>query len=291
MTFSLFLNTERKLRNTWWVAVFFLILAAITLPIILLSAKYHFEVKMTYQALIVLSASLICQLLRRKPLSELFGAFNVRWIKTLFTGILIGAALMFTPSLFLLLFGFTSWNINTVDLPSLLSVTLLFVEVAVAEELLFRVFIFQRLFDGLGHWQAQLIIGGLFLLTHFNNPGMTGNIKVCASINIFLASVMFGLAFIRTKSLSMPIGLHFMANWVQGSLLGFGVSGNEQTSLLKPIFNNAPQWLTGGSSGLEASAPGLISVIITIIFLYRWKPVKHTDIKINSTPGIKTQTD
>ena len=39
----------------------------------------------------------------------------------------------------------------------------------------------------------------------------------------------------------MPIGLHFMANWAQGTLLGFGVSGNEETSLLKPVFHNAPQ--------------------------------------------------
>ena len=83
---------------------------------------------------------------------------------------------------------------------------------------------------------------------------------------------MFGLAFIKTKSLAMPIGLHFMANWVQGTLLGFGVSGNEETSLLKPIFHNAPQWLTGGSFGLEASVPGLICVIASIIFIYKWEP-------------------
>ena len=144
--------------------------------------------------------------------------------------------------------------------------------VAVAEEFLFRGFVFQRLIYGFGKWPAQLIMAGYFLLIHMNNPGMTGSIKLFASINIFLASIMFGLAFIKTRSLAMPIGLHFMANWVQGTLLGFGVSGNEETSLLKPVFHNAPQWLTGGSFGLEASVPGLIFVIISIILLYKWKP-------------------
>ena len=124
-------------------------------------------------------------------------------------------------------------------------------------------------------------MAGYFLLIHLNNPGMSGSIKLFASVNIFLASIMFGLAFIKTKSLAMPIGLHFMANWVQGTLFGFGVSGNEETSLLKPIFHNAPQWLTGGSFGLEASMPGLICVIMAIVFLYKWKPAinrkKETD--------------
>jgi uncharacterized protein len=69
--------------------------------------------------------------------------------------------------------------------------------------------------------KAQLPMAGYFLLIHMNNPGITGNTKLLASANIFLASIMFGLAFIRTGSLA----LHFIANWAQGTLLGFGVSG------------------------------------------------------------------
>ena len=42
---------------------------------------------------------------------------------------------------------------------------MLFVGVAVAEEALFHGFIFQKMIDGLGEWPAQLIIGGLFVLT------------------------------------------------------------------------------------------------------------------------------
>ncbi|MBK6989196.1 MAG: CPBP family intramembrane metalloprotease [Bacteroidetes bacterium] len=66
-----------------------------------------------------------------------------------------------------------------------------------------------------------------------------------------LASMLFGLTYIRTKSLALPIGMHFMANWTQGSLLGFGVSGNHEESLLTPEFLNTSDLFTGGMFGLK----------------------------------------
>ncbi len=75
-------------------------------------------------------------------------------------------------------------------------------------------------------------MAGYFLLAHLNNPDMTGDVKVLASINIFIVSLVFGLAFIRAKSLAMPLGLHFMAILMQGDVPGFGVSGTDQSGLL-----------------------------------------------------------
>lgn len=274
MSHSIFLNEQRRLRNGWWVAIFFLILAAFLFSVIFLSKQFKFDITILHQVFIITATSIICQLLRKKPLSNLWGIFNFVWLKELFVGVLIGMVLMLAPALFLFVFCGVTWHINTFASMQILSAVMLFVGVAVAEELLFRGFIFQRIIEGIGNWWAQLIVGGLFLLTHIGNPGMSGSIEVYASINIFLASIMFGLSFIRTKSLAMPIGIHFMANSVQGVLLGFGVSGLKQASILKPIFNGAPNWLTGGAFGLEASVPGMISLILLIIFLYRWKPVQ-----------------
>jgi membrane protease YdiL (CAAX protease family) len=47
------------------------------------------------------------------------------------------------------------------------------VGVAVAEEVLFRGFIFQRLISDIGQWFAQLVIGVVFLLTQLGNLGIT----------------------------------------------------------------------------------------------------------------------
>jgi uncharacterized protein len=69
----------------------------------------------------------------------------------------------------------------------------------------------------------------------------------------------------------MPLGLHFMANFTQGTILGFGVSGGKEPSLLLPISNNKPEWLTGGEFGLEASLPGLFVLILVTLSLYNWK--------------------
>ncbi len=201
----------------------------------------------------------------------------MRWVSELFLGGLIGSALMLIPALVLGLFGWVDWQWNTTALSVLSSSLFLFVGVAVTEELLFRGFVFQRLIYGLGQWPAQMIMSAFFLLTHLNNPGMTGSAKLMASINIFLASIMFGLAFIRTRSLAMPLGLHWMANWMQGGILGFGVSGTAQLGILKPVFGEATTWLTGGQFGLEANVPGLICLIATGLILSKWKALVNND--------------
>lgn len=271
MTINLFLNSERQLRNGWWILVFFLVLSALLVPAIISAQQNNMEVSIGVQAMIILIASLTGQWLRRKPLAELFGALNWRWIKELCAGGLIGSALMLIPAFFLGIFGWVHWQWNPEGLSALLPNVFLFAGVAIAEEMLFRGFIFQRLISGLGQWSALLITAAFFLLTHLNNPGMTGSVKMMASINIFLASILFGLAFIQTKSLALPLGLHFMANFVQGGILGFGVSGTEQSGLLIPVFGEAPVCLTGGRFGLEASLPGLICILIALLLLYTRK--------------------
>ncbi len=266
MSINLFLNSERQLRNGWWILIFFLVLAAILFPALLAARQNSMDVSIGLQAVIIVVASFICQLLRRKPMNGLFGKFNVCWFKELGLGALIGSALMLVPALILWAFGWVHWQWNPAGFSTLLSTVFLFAGVALAEELLFRGFIFQRIIAGLGQLPAQLMMAGYFLLTHLNNPGMTGDVNFLASINIFIASLVFGLAFIRTKSLAMPLGLHFMANLMQGGVLGFGVSGTDQSGLLKPVFSEVPAWLTGGQFGLEASIFGLVCVVLTFCF-------------------------
>jgi uncharacterized protein len=266
-----FLNSERQLRSGWWIFIFFLLLAFLLLPIIFVSQQAGKEVSIGLQAILIAAASGICQLLRRKPIAELLGRIDLAWFRDLGLGGLIGAALMLIPALFLGITGLVNWQWNPAGFSSLAPGLLLFAGVAIAEELLFRGFIFQRLLTGIGTWPAQLVVAVFFLLTHLNNPGMTGGVKILAGINIFLASILFGLAFLRTRSFAMPLGIHFMANWVQGGLLGFGVSGEEQSGILIPVIRQGYNWLTGGSFGLEASLPGLVCVSTALVLLYTWK--------------------
>jgi|APTNR8051073442_1049403.scaffolds.fasta_scaffold00005_117 hypothetical protein len=271
MVRNVFLNTEDKIRSIWWVPIFLGLLALFLFPLILIADQYSFEVSIPIQAGLIIIVTGICQALRKQPITEITGKLNLRWVNQFLIGLIIGGMLMILPALVLTVFGFAQWQVNDLSFSTILTGVTIFAGVALAEELLFRGFIFQRFIQSLGPWPAQLILGGMFLLTHLNNPGMTGVTKTLASINIFVASILFGLAFIKTKSLAMPLGLHFMANLMQGTVLGFGVSGEQEASLFTPVFDQAPAWLTGGSFGLEASLPGLLTILLITMGVYRWK--------------------
>ncbi|PZO56241.1 MAG: hypothetical protein DCF16_00685 [Alphaproteobacteria bacterium] len=267
-----FLNARRKLRNGWWIAIFFVVLTALLFPLILSARDSEAGVPIYQQLAVILVASLICQVLRRKPIAELIGALDWRWPRQLLLGMAAGALLMAAPALMLAAGGVVTWRLNP-DWASALGATLLLLALAAAtEELMFRGFLFQRLLDGLGQWPAQLLIAALFTLTHSDALAELGPLAYLAGANIFVASILFGLAFIRTRSLAMPLGLHFAANAMQGPVLGFGVSGNEAPGLLTATLNDAPAWLTGGAFGPEASVPGFACVVAATAGLWLWRP-------------------
>lgn len=268
---NIFLNESNKVRSIWWIPIFFFFLVLFLFPAILVAQKKSVDVSIPIQAILIIIVTIICQLLRKESITAITGKFNIKWLRQLFIGLSIGAALMIVPAFILTILGFVHWQINDISFSTIILGFTVFVGVAIAEELLFRGFFFQRLIESFGKWPAQLIIAGLFLLTHINNPGMIGMTKIMASLNIFIASIMFGVAFIKTNSLAMPLGLHFMANFMQGTILGFGVSGEKEQSLFKAISVKCPIWLNAGEFGLEASLLGLVTVTIITIYFYRRK--------------------
>jgi hypothetical protein len=83
---NIFLRSNRQLRNIWWVSIFFRVLASITVPFIFLSQKYNWRITIAHQALIVIVATWLCQLMRRKPLTELTGKINATLLKNFLIG-------------------------------------------------------------------------------------------------------------------------------------------------------------------------------------------------------------
>ncbi len=272
-----FFNEQESLRSGWKVFGFIVLFLAIGIPISLLARALHApplgSAGVWVSAAIVALASLICVRLEKRSFRDLGFHLGRRWLGELGVGALAGILLILLTALLVKgLDGFHWERSAHIGARQLLGAAGIFLGVGFNEEIMARGYPFQRLVEGAGPWVGQLVFAALFALMHWGNPGMHGATRIWASVNIGLAAILLGFCYLRTRSLALPIGLHFGWNWAQGSLLGFGVSG---TSDIKgawtPVFHGRPDWLTGGAFGLEASLPCAIICGLAILGLWLWK--------------------
>jgi len=66
------------------------------------------------------------------------------------------------------------------------------------------------------------------------------------------ASVLLTGAYVVTRRLWFPIGIHAAWNFTQGGIFGITVSGHPGEGLLRGTLTG-PVWLSGGAFGAEAS--------------------------------------
>ena len=271
-------DQEGRLRNGWWALVFlgFLAVFLTGLQVVAPALRRHgvrpgawMEVVL---ALFTLAATWLCLRLRGEALASVGLRLNRRWVREAAWGTLAGAGLILAAAGMLWVAGGVTWVPNPARSLRALGIGALgFLVVALQEEGLFRGFLFQRMLEGMGVWPTQLLLALFFALSHWGNPGMHGATKAWATLDIALAAVFLGLAYLRTRSLALPVGIHLGWNWAQGTLLGFGVSGTGgQEGWVLPVFHGKPEWVSGGAFGLEASVFGVVAVVIAIGLLWRW---------------------
>jgi len=119
------------------------------------------------------------------------------------------------------------------------------------EELLFRGGVFRLAEEWFGTWWAVVISALVFGLVHMGNDEAT--LQGVVSISIW-AGLLLVACYLLTRRLWLGIGLHAAWNYTQGSVYSGIVSGNAPTSGYLHSSLNGPEWLTGGSFGVEASA-------------------------------------
>jgi len=124
---------------------------------------------------------------------------------------------------------------------------LAFVAVGFYEELLFRGYYLQNLKDGTNLVVAVFASSAAFGLAHLGNL----NASWTSTLGIFAAGLFLAYAWLRTRALWLPIGIHIGWNFLQGPVFGFEVSGNPTPSLVRQIVNG-PELITGGAFGPEA---------------------------------------
>ena len=214
------------------------------------------------------AAYLTLKLIDKRPFRMLGLWFSPGWFKDYYIGLGFGFGTITISFIIMWLFNLVDvsqgiWNISLVLF--LLKMFILFALAGTLEELMLRGYPFQAFIEGSDKWLAMIILSVLFSAMHGANP----NLSATGLINIFLAGVMLSIAYIKTRSLWLPIGLHMGWNWTQGPLWGMHVSG---TTMENSFLVSAPQGsdlLSGGDFGAEGSL--IASVIIILVTWYIWR--------------------
>jgi membrane protease YdiL (CAAX protease family) len=130
---------------------------------------------------------------------------------------------------------------------------------AISEELLFRGILFRWIEEFGGSWMALLLTSAFFGAVHLSNP----HASAIAALGIAIGGgVMLGAAYMLTRSLWLPMGIHAAWNFAQGEIYDIPVSGNPVHGLVEARLTGAPL-LTGNGFGLEAS---LIAMVAATLF-------------------------
>lgn len=188
-------------------------------------------------------------------------------------GTLIGFATILICAGLAMIFGNVTFAIGNFNLLLFVGYFMLYVLVAIFEEVLFRTFPLIVLAERYRAFAAILVSSILFGLAHLANPGFTW----IAMLNITLAGILFSLYVLQKRNVYWAIGIHFGWNFTQGTLLGYKVSGTNANGILsaKPIGN---AYLSGGNFGIEGSIYCTIVMLILIVYClvkYKIEPVNE----------------
>ncbi|MEK6336921.1 MAG: CPBP family intramembrane glutamic endopeptidase [Acidobacteriota bacterium] len=203
------------------------------------------------------------------------------WLRNLGIGSVLGAAALFFAALLTSLtrgIHFSFGNAGPRSIAATLAGSLLvFVFAAAAEEILFRGYPLQTFTRANLVWLGVLLTSVPFAVAHLNNPNAVPGFTF---VNTALAGLWLAVAYIRTRSLWLPLGLHWSWNWAQASLLGLPVSGIDRLTpapLLRAV-NSGPEWLTGGAYGIEGGAACTIALVVSTLIIWRTKLIRTADV-------------
>ena len=145
------------------------------------------------------------------------------------------------------------------------SVLMMYLAVAVGEEIICRGIIFRWIDERWNTWLALLISALFFGWMHISNDNATWWSSLAIAIE---AGLMIGIAYKWSGTLWVPIGLHWAWNYTQGNIFGLAVSGANVGDTILVTTVNGPDIITGGAFGPEASIIAVaFGVILTIVFL------------------------
>ncbi len=142
---------------------------------------------------------------------------------------------------------------------------MMFLAVAVGEEMICRGVIFRWIDERWNTGVALLVSALIFGFLHLPNDNATWWSSIAIAIE---AGLLLGAAYKWSGTLWVPIGIHWAWNYTQGNIFGLAVSGTDAGSTMLTTTVNGPDIITGGAFGPEASIVAvLFGALYTIVFL------------------------
>lgn len=293
---KIFINEYGRLRSGWRLVLYvFAYIAAVLLIGTVLQVAYllvftfapqfsrlNFLADLIYRFGLLaaaLGAGYLCvRIFEGLPWRSLGLTLHRGWFRDLAIGSAIGFAALVVAVGIAATAGGLDFSVNDLQIASvgrsmLGSATLLFVA-ALAEEAAFRGYPLQTLTRAKLALLGVLLTSLLFGFVHLSNPNVVPGYTF---INTALAGVWLVVAYLRTRSLWLPLGVHWSWNWALGWFFGLPISGINLVShpLLK-ASDSGPAWLTGGSYGIEGGLACTIALVFFTLFLWRTSWVSAT---------------
>jgi Predicted metal-dependent membrane protease len=279
----LFVDGRYEVRSGWkfgaYAAIFIVVLLFLNIavqgllvvvaPSILLLPRTDVRF-LGLNALVLLIPSAISLLVMAridKVRASAFGlSLHQGWFRDILTGIGFAGGLLLFTLVGSFLFGNarveSSGSISL--LPTIGATFLVLAVAALSEELVFRGYPFQVFLKSLGPWGAMLLISLIFGLLHAPNPGAT----LLSILNTILAGIFLCRAYLKTRSLWLPYGIHVGWNAGLALVLGYPVSGIDTPSILKTSISG-PDWILGGGYGPEGGVLGTVIFLAATIVIGR----------------------
>ena len=283
-------NDARRLRSGWRLGIFaglfivmmFLATAALRVVYALsiylapeLSAPHHVA-DLAFRFILLgssLAAGYICaRVLEGLPWRSLGLTLHAGWLRDLLVGSAIGIVSLALATTIAFLGGGLRFSLSSMPLTSIATTVLLsaglFIVAALAEEALFRGYPLQTLARARLIWLGVLLTSVPFAAGHLQNPNAD---SMLAFVNTVIAGVWLAVAYLKTRSLWFPLGVHWAWNWALGALFGLPVSGMTKVAP-NPILigtDLGPAWLTGAAYGIEGGVACTIALVISTIYLWK----------------------
>jgi hypothetical protein len=106
----------------------------------------------------------------------------------------------------------------------------------------------------------------IFGALHLFNSHATIISAACVAVE---AGLLLGSAYIYSRSLLLPIAIHFAWNFVQSGIFGAVTSGNDSTPGLLTTQLSGAEWISGGKFGPEGTVQATLFCLVAAgIFMY-----------------------